>query len=185
MDQGMESLVTGLSQGLSGYLGGQIQQKRQQENMEKQSQLSLQNAQTLKQQELDSEDVLSPDMAEKALPGFGAQMVQKYNSANPNRPLKLKDGVAYLDSAREALTPKTSKADTRHYLGNSPEGDAIFADNNGKMYAPDNSLYSGKVLPKSSTMPTSATRGSAEFATTILMLKDLLDLVRDAFTDNF
>lgn len=126
MDQGISSLVTGLSQSINGYLGQQ-QQAQNQEQIENAKQTSeasrqltleqakntdaLNKGEALENYKVGLQDKLTPDMAEKALPGYGAKMVQDYNTSNPNSPLKLKDGLDYLDKAHKMLNPDDSKAD--------------------------------------------------------------------------
>lgn len=120
MDQGISSLVTGLANGITKYLdlGNEFKLKNQAEQQKQAGELKLKTAEsaldTNKAQQIEKykvglEDVLTPDMAEKALPGYGAKMVTDYNTANPQKPLKLKEGVAYLKTAADSLTGKSDK----------------------------------------------------------------------------
>lgn len=124
MDQGNNSLLGGLADGINKYLGikqqydmNASQEQRKQAGELKNKLLEQQNQSTLdtnKAQNVDKyknnlEDVLTPEMAEKSLPGYGAKMVSDYNAARPNNPLKLKEGVSYLKSAADNLEKKNEK----------------------------------------------------------------------------
>lgn len=122
MDRGIAALATGLADSVSGYLGTEIQNRQDvakhaqisdidAQRDEKKQQAEFERQKGLKGYESSLEDVLSPDMAEKVLPGAGAKLVNDYNTQNPQRPLKLKDGIDYLKNAAEALNPDTSKED--------------------------------------------------------------------------
>lgn len=119
------SLATGLAQGLGAYLEGGIKQKREQENtlyktgletqqksqlQAEQETLELNKQSQLQTQKNQMEDLLTPEMADKALPGLG-KLVQDYNSQRPDNPLKLKEGTDYLKTALSALD--TSKDDQK------------------------------------------------------------------------
>lgn len=119
-----ESLITGLSQGISGYLQQNQQAQQQMRLKQYESQLDINKEVTKQAAELSKgmglekykvglEDVLTPDMAEKALPGYGAKMVNDYNSQRPDNPLKLKDGLDFLDKAHKMLNPETTKSEDK------------------------------------------------------------------------
>ncbi len=120
MDQGISSAIGGLADGINKYLGVRIEDQRAAANdaMKSQSQLALKQAessldinkgQKIEQYKNGLEDVLTPDMAEKALPGYGAKMVQDYNAQRPDNPLKLKDGIAFIKNAADTLSQKSEK----------------------------------------------------------------------------
>jgi hypothetical protein len=119
MGQELASLLTGLTQGVTKYLdlGNQMKANGLQEQQKAASALNLKTAesaldinkgQQIEKYKVGLEDVLSPDMAEQALPGYGAKMVTDYNTQHKDNPLKLKDGLSFLKQAHEALDPSTS-----------------------------------------------------------------------------
>jgi hypothetical protein len=124
MGQEMNSLLTGLSNSLNQYLGMSIENKYKQNNENYKSQLETAKDKTVadyksgldttkdikvNQAKNNLEDVVTPDMAEKALPGFGADMVTKYNAEHPDNPLHLKEATAYLKLAQDHLKDKADK----------------------------------------------------------------------------
>lgn len=188
-------LLTGLAQGLNSYLGGQqrikeleaYQGNKQQDMLERQMAL-------LKEKEsskTSSETYVTPEMMqglfEKVSPEMGqaaSKFVSDYNAKNPSKPLtwdQATKGLGGMLDKISTITTNKNKPSPKHYMGNDPKGNAIFSDNTGKMFGPDGSEYNGKVLPKSSTMPTSTTRSSAEFATSILPhITEMRDLIKQA-----
>lgn len=134
----VSGFLTGFSNSLNSYLQTNNQNKQAQQNelyknqlaeqskMKEQAanqQAELAKSSALEKQKVGLEDQLSPDMAESVLPGHGAKMVQEYNTSHPDSPLKLKDGVAYLKTAADALAPAdTSKQDNHQ---DALEGQAI------------------------------------------------------------
>lgn len=68
----LESMVTGLSDSINGYLKQNQQQQRGQQNMAVQQQLSQQTHQVDAQTDQDMAGKVTPDMAEKEVPGAGA-----------------------------------------------------------------------------------------------------------------
>lgn len=123
-DQNINGLITGLANGLNGYLGTAIQTQQKQQNEAYQSQLDLNKGKLLEQQKQDLEtqkgialeknknqleDVLTPDMAEKALPGYGGKMINDYNKAHPDNPMKLDGGIKYIKAAQDHLTEQADK----------------------------------------------------------------------------
>lgn len=124
VDQGTNSLIGGLADGLNKYLGvkqqydaasaaseqkqtGELKNKL----IEQQNQATLDTTKTNNENKFKNnlEDVLTPGMAEKAMPGYGAQMVNDYNKARPDNPLKLKEGVDFLKNAVDNLSKKDEK----------------------------------------------------------------------------
>lgn len=115
-------LITGLAQGINNYMGTKIQADQKSAQMNQQNQFDMQKeaykqgAETTRQVAVEQakrgmDDVLTPDMAEKVLPGVGGKMITQYNQQNPDKPLKVKDGVDYLKAASDALNPDTTKID--------------------------------------------------------------------------
>lgn len=120
MAQEIASLLTGLTNGITKYLdiGNQNTLEDAQNQRKSQQQLQLKTAESaldvnkgeqIEKYKNNLEDVLTPEMAEKALPGYGAKMVSDYNSARPNNPLKLKEGVSFLKNATDTLDKKSEK----------------------------------------------------------------------------
>src|SRR5260221_12028741 len=106
-DQGFNSLATGLTQSLNSYLGTTLSN---QQDVEKQKQIAADKAgqeiQTYKaEKSIDAsqpkENALTPEMAEKVMPGHGASMVQSFIKGN-GRPPTLKEGHDFLTDAANA-----------------------------------------------------------------------------------
>lgn len=183
----MESLATGLAKGLDSYL--QLNNKNQQEvgMANYKSQLETQKNETETKYKQSLEGTITPDSGKelfsKVSPEFGDaayNALTQFKTKN-GRDMTLKEANDTLDPIMKSLESKNSKSNIKHYMGNDPEGNAIFSDNSGNMFGPDGNIYSGKVLPKSSTMPTSSTRSSAEFATTILPhITEMRSLIAEA-----
>lgn len=106
-DQGLASLVQGLSQGISGYLGKQ---------QDVQGQMAVKAAPGPAQPlDTDQDALITPDMAEKMGPGLG-QLVTNYNQQSPNNPLKLKDAIAWakqVGANADSLNPDSDKEQAR------------------------------------------------------------------------
>lgn len=111
-----EAFITGLSQSIGSYLGQKNETQQKSNLMNQQAQLDMKKMVTQQAAELEKgkqleqfkgslEDVLTPDMAEKAIPGYGAKMVQDYNTQRPNKPLTLKEGIDFLKVAQDKLNP--------------------------------------------------------------------------------
>lgn len=69
-----------------------------------------------------------------------------------------------------ARPPKPDKPATpsRNFIGNDAQGNPLFADKEGNISLGKVPGAGGHVLPKTSTMPTSQTRASGEFADTLM-----------------
>lgn len=120
----IQAAASGLTNSLSSYLGTTLQSNVQanidqrKESMAEEKETAKQQAELERQKALESQKVdlegdLTPDLAEKALPGYGAKMVQDYNTSHPGKPLKIKDGMQVLKQASDTLNPDTSK-DEQH-----------------------------------------------------------------------
>ncbi len=174
--------ITGMSSAFDQYLKGNVQE---QQNVSQYGQEKAIDAQYADKTE---EGKLTPEMAgslfSQVSPEFG-QAAQKavtdFKTAN-NRDMTIKEANSALDPVMKALEIKNKpSAPSKYYMGNDPDGNAIFGDKNGNMFGPDGSAYQGKVLPKSSNMPTSSTRSSSEFATTILPhIDEMRQMIKDA-----
>src|SRR5258708_6690369 len=116
------SFIQGLSGALSEYLGQantqtmELATDKEKANIQAQKQIEVAKA----QYDIDNPSAgsavsyMSPDMAEKALPGYGNQMVQDYNQRNPNSPLTITQAADFIGKAHEMLqaaNPDTSKQD--------------------------------------------------------------------------
>lgn len=122
MDQDTSSLATGLSNAIGGYLGGELTQQTKLAGEKATADIEVNKEKQTAQNQHDIDNpsagsavsYLSPDMAEKALPGYGAKMVQDYNQRNPKSPLTLQQGADYISKAHEMFkdqSPDTSKED--------------------------------------------------------------------------
>lgn len=81
---------------------------------------------------------------------------------------------------RGKLIPGSGASENRNYIGNDEEGNPLFANKSAEV-TQGKVPGGGPVLPKSSTMPTSSTRSSAEFADTIIPhIHAMRDLVKEA-----
>lgn len=178
----LTALATGLSDSLNSYLQAGQQQKRTQQNIAFNNQQQLSQSEDLAKFKQGMEGQVTPDMAEQLIPG-ASKWVNSFQQQNQRLPTinEVNDGLNSVQEKLQKLQGSSGKANTKHYIGNSPDGDAIFSDNDGNMITPDKKVYTGQVLPKSSTMATSSTRGSAEFATTILPhITEMRDLIKQA-----
>lgn len=108
---GPAQAASSLADSINKYLGGQLQQNQDLQTeagkaaieVEKQKQIA-QNNQNITNPSSGQQFVpLDPNLAEKALPGYGAKMVQDYNSRNPQNPLSLNQGLDYITKAQQAL----------------------------------------------------------------------------------
>lgn len=86
----------------------------------------------------------------------------------------------------EPPAPKdNSSQNNKTFIGNDATGNPLFADKAGNI-SKGTVPTGGPVFPKSSTMPTSSTRGSAEFANTIIPhIQDMRTLVSQADQKGF
>lgn len=81
----LSGLVQGLSQGIDGYLQGNIQQKRQQQNMQAQQTMAQQTHAIDAQTDQDMAGKVTPDMAESLIPG-SSKWVQGFQQQNGRYP---------------------------------------------------------------------------------------------------
>lgn len=110
--------VTGKRQEAASNQQDAMNLKQYESTLDTQKQAKLQEAELNKNTATEKyknslEDQLTPEMAEKALPGYGGKMVNDYNASHPDNPLKLKGGLDYLKMATDALNPDTS-ATSKH-----------------------------------------------------------------------
>src|ERR1700720_1430204 len=104
MDQDTTSMATGLAQSLQQYLGGQLQSQKDTQTeaakagieVAKQAAIAKNNQAITNPAGGQQFIPMDPQMAEKALPGYGAKMVQDYNSRNPGQPLTLNQATDYI-----------------------------------------------------------------------------------------
>lgn len=81
--------------------------------------------------------------------------------------------------------PESSTSGNKNFIGNDANGNPLFADKTGSITL-GSTPGGGPVLPKNSTMPTSQTRTSGEFADTIIPhIQSLRDLVSQADAKGF
>lgn len=191
----MQSELGGLAEGLNGaitqYLGAAQQSSQEQYKTQRDFALKQYEQQeetkrqlNVKAGEQSMEGQVTPDMAESLIPG-SSKWVTMFQQQNKRYPTVQEAKSGLLDVA-EKLKTKEEKSNIRHYMGNDSEGNAIFSDNEGNMFGPDKKPFEGKVLPKSSNQPTSSTRSSAEFATTILPhIEEMRGLIDEADKKGF
>lgn len=175
----LSGLVEGLSKGLTSYLQAGQQQQRQQQNFAFQQQQEQQTHATEGQTDIDQAGKVTPDMAEQLIPG-ASKWIQSFQQQNNRLPTikEANDGLLSVQEKLKALENK-NKPTKKSYAGNDEEGNPILSDTEGKFYNSEGQPYTGKILPKSSTMPTSTTRSSAEFASTLMPHLDRLDQLID------
>jgi hypothetical protein len=126
-DQGLESFATGLANSLSSYLGSNIQANQAIKQRQAESDIAVNQAQRIakNQKDLDQSSAtagtavsyITPEMAEKALPGYGSQIVQDYNKRNPNSPMTIDQASDSLGKAKAMLDGASPQKDDK-YLAN-------------------------------------------------------------------
>lgn len=98
----------------------------------------------------------------------------------------LKSGKPFDPMSQMIVEPPSNGSDSnKTFIGNDAKGNPLFADRHGTITA-GAVPTGGPVLPKTSTMPTSATRGSAEFAKTIIPhINEMRNLINQADAKGF